>query len=242
MRSFWSKKAGGRKGLLVLMAVILSGCTVLRPNKWPKDADEVILTFDDGPTENTGKILDVLKKQRVKAVFCVIGKNVTKHPEMVRRMVEEGHVVANHSDSHRIGVLLSCKRCDEEIRNADGETGKALGDESFRTTYFRPPYGLLTPAVWFSREAKKRKTAYLTFFVDDSGAGPGNAVNIMERIKVRLKKDRGGAMVLHEQRYSPGSPKSGPSKDWLPGALDELITWVRENGMRFSLYEEENGL
>ena len=58
----------------------------------------VTLTFDDGPNaENTSKVLDVLKRHNIRATFFLIGKNVEEHPALASRMVEEGHIVANHT-------------------------------------------------------------------------------------------------------------------------------------------------
>ncbi|MBS1724507.1 MAG: polysaccharide deacetylase family protein [Armatimonadetes bacterium] len=63
---------------------------------------EVCLTFDDGPhPESMNRILDVLKKENVKATFFVVGKVVEQHPELVRRMMAEGHEVGNHTYSHK---------------------------------------------------------------------------------------------------------------------------------------------
>jgi len=59
------------------------------------------LTFDDGPSEeNTAAVLDILKKKNVKATFFVVGENVRKHPEIARRIVEEGHTIGIHCNHH----------------------------------------------------------------------------------------------------------------------------------------------
>lgn len=59
------------------------------------------LTFDDGPSvENTGRVLDILKERDIKVTFFLVGENVRKHPEIVKRIVEEGHTIGIHCDSH----------------------------------------------------------------------------------------------------------------------------------------------
>jgi peptidoglycan/xylan/chitin deacetylase (PgdA/CDA1 family) len=66
------------------------------------DGNELALTFDDGPhPEYTPQILDILKNNGVKATFFVIGKNAELYPELVERMVREGHTVGNHTYTHR---------------------------------------------------------------------------------------------------------------------------------------------
>lgn len=64
------------------------------------------LTFDDGPSaENTEKILDILKEKNIKATFFVVGENVRRYPETVKRIVEEGHTIGIHCDNHDYGKL-----------------------------------------------------------------------------------------------------------------------------------------
>lgn len=78
------------------------------------------LTFDDGPSLVTPKILDILKKQEVKATFFVIGKNVEEHPEIVKRAYEDGHYIANHTYSHKNSLLYkSSQNFAKEIQNTD---------------------------------------------------------------------------------------------------------------------------
>jgi peptidoglycan/xylan/chitin deacetylase (PgdA/CDA1 family) len=66
------------------------------------DTNSVALTFDDGPSEDTESILDVLKAYGVKAAFFMIGTQVEKFPEVARRVALEGHEIGNHSLSHPI--------------------------------------------------------------------------------------------------------------------------------------------
>ncbi len=64
------------------------------------------LTFDDGPSEdNTTAVLDILKKHNIKATFFVVGENVRKHPEVARRIVEEGHTIGIHCNRHEYDVI-----------------------------------------------------------------------------------------------------------------------------------------
>ena len=70
------------------------------PEKW------VCLTFDDGPSDQTGEILDILKEHNVKATFFVIGRNERYYP-MYKRIVEEGHTLAIHSYSHEYSTIYA---------------------------------------------------------------------------------------------------------------------------------------
>lgn len=68
-------------------------------------AQKVYLTFDDGPSENTAKILDILKERNLKATFFVIGKEDEESKELYKRIVNEGHTLGMHSYSHKYSVL-----------------------------------------------------------------------------------------------------------------------------------------
>jgi len=101
------------------------------------DKKEIFLTFDDGPSpEVTLKALDILDEFGAKATFFCIGRNVERHPEIYRAVVEAGHATGNHTYSHVKGWYTANKSYYDDIELASG-----LID----STLFRPPYGLLTP-------------------------------------------------------------------------------------------------
>ena len=77
------------------------------------------------------------------------------------------------------------------------------------------------------------KVAYLSFFVNDAFAGKGNWKSKIEKIKKRLLKHQGGAVVLHEMRYQ-NSGENAIDKSWLPQAVDELIKWANHEGFTFT--------
>ena len=117
------------------------------------------LTFDDGPTlKATGKILDILKKEDVKATFFVIGKYVKNHPELVKRAYEEGHYIANHGYSHDNPKLYqSDESFISEVKNTDAEIGKAIGVDGYCSRIFRFPNGFMSPVY----KSKKEEAAKL---------------------------------------------------------------------------------
>ncbi|MGL3807000.1 polysaccharide deacetylase family protein [Paeniglutamicibacter sp. R2-26] len=102
----------------------------------------VALTFDDGPGPRTGKLLDELGKQDAAATFFVVGPNAKARPELVRRMVEEGHEVGNHSWSHRSLPALSPTQVRSEIDRTNDAISAAIGQPA---TLMRPPYGAHNP-------------------------------------------------------------------------------------------------
>ncbi|WP_329347444.1 glycosyltransferase [Streptomyces sp. NBC_01261] len=105
----------------------------------------IVLTFDDGPDPTwTPKVLDVLKKHNAHAVFFVTGTMASRYPELVRRMVDEGHEVGLHTFNHPDLSFQSKKRIDWELsQNQLAITGAA----GIRTSLFRPPYSSFADAM-----------------------------------------------------------------------------------------------
>ena len=105
----------------------------------------VALTFDDGPhPELTPQLLDILRQQGVRATFYVIGRNVDAYPEIARRIVAEGHEIANHTYNHPHLTQISAARLDSEITRTTESIQRATGR---RPTNVRPPYGAINPRV-----------------------------------------------------------------------------------------------
>ncbi len=109
---------------------------------------EVFLTFDDGPIpEVTPWVLDTLKKYHAKATFFCIGDNVRKHPDVFRRVLEEGHSIGNHTFNHLSGWKTKAGTYIENVALADKEINTILNKTSQtekQGPLFRPPYGRLT--------------------------------------------------------------------------------------------------
>jgi peptidoglycan/xylan/chitin deacetylase (PgdA/CDA1 family) len=105
----------------------------------------VALTFDDGPhPEHTPKLLDILRQQGVRATFYVIGRSVETYPEIARRIVAEGHEIANHTWSHPTLTTIGAARVDQEIRKTSEVIERVTGR---RPTNMRPPYGAINDRV-----------------------------------------------------------------------------------------------
>ena len=105
------------------------------------DTDEkvIYLTFDQGYENGyTAKILDVLKEKGVKATFFVLQDYAQRNPELVRRMIDEGHIVGNHSVTHRSQPTLSVEECKSDIMELHEYMLKNFG---YTMTRFRPPCG-----------------------------------------------------------------------------------------------------
>ena len=101
---------------------------------------KIALTFDDGPHPKiTPKILDLLNKYNVKATFFVIGVNVENYPKPLKRAIDEGHEIGNHTNSHSILKSMNKKKIEEEILNCEEKISFYTQDKS---KILRPPCGL----------------------------------------------------------------------------------------------------
>ena len=99
----------------------------------PNNDKEVFLTFDDGPTPLiTQHTLDILKNHQIKATFFCLGKHVENHPEIFKKIIDEGHAVGNHSYSHLKGWTTKNEEYLEDVRK---------GEAIIKSNLFRPPYG-----------------------------------------------------------------------------------------------------
>lgn len=112
-------------------------------NIYKSDEKQVYLTFDDGPSRDiTGQVLDILKQEQVPATFFVLGARVDLYPEVLQRIYNEGHYIANHGYSHEYSKIYENKdtvfqeyvECDNAIRNA-------IGNPEFNSYLFRFPGG-----------------------------------------------------------------------------------------------------
>ncbi len=112
-----------------------------------KDTDKkmIALTFDDGPHETkTEKILYVLDKHSVKATFFVIGQNVEKHPDILKKVFENNHEIGNHTYDHKSLYKLDHKSICEEVRRCSELIEETIGT---RPKLFRPPEGFMNDSV-----------------------------------------------------------------------------------------------
>ncbi|TWM25939.1 Peptidoglycan-N-acetylmuramic acid deacetylase PdaA [Bacillus paralicheniformis] len=119
----------------------------------------IYLTFDNGYENGyTPKVLDVLKKQNVKAAFFVTGHFVKDQPELIKRMAEEGHIIGNHSYHHPDLTTKTSRVIQEELESVDEEVYKITGEKN--NLYLRPPRGVFSERVL----EETKKLGYQTVF------------------------------------------------------------------------------
>ncbi len=129
----------------------------------PKNGEKLVaITFDDGPSKYTDQILDILKKEDVKATFFMLGENAKALPDQVKHVKDAGHEIANHTMTHRDLVTLDKQQVLKEITEGF-QAIEAAGAP--KTTAIRPPYGSLKMKTWLEGEGK---FAYSILWTKDS--------------------------------------------------------------------------
>ena len=217
--------------LTLIILGVLTKVTFAGPRlMWDKvstDEKTVCLTFDDGPNKGvTEKVLDVLKKYNVKATFFVIGQEVKRYPELVKRIAAEGNEVGNHS--YTIGHLLflqSAKNMKKQILKTNELIAKNTGA---KVKYFRPPNGLMTNTMKEVVEELGLKPVGVNVFIFDNLIS--NPKTISKRI---LKRIKGGPLilVLHDGYRSK-------SRKIIADVLETIIPEIKNQGYRFSLLDK----
>lgn len=182
---------------------------------------QIAITFDDGPMrEFTPRVLDILKEEKVPAAFFLIGKNIQGNEDIVKRLVDEGHVIGNHSFEHGFWFSIqSTKKMAADARNCDNAIAGLTG---YMPKLFRPPYGVTNPMVADMIKARGYHSIGWSVRTYDT-----NAVSAEALLKKSLKNLSNGDVVLFH--------------DWAPhtiGILSEFIRQARIKGFEFIRVDE----
>lgn len=104
---------------------------------------ELFLTFDDGPIPGpTDFVLETLKKYSCKATFFCIGDNILKHPTVFKKIVDDGHVIGNHTFNHLKGWSTPLAKYVDNVKQFDSQL--IIDNCQLKIEFFRPPYGRIT--------------------------------------------------------------------------------------------------
>ncbi|MFF3658885.1 glycosyltransferase [Streptomyces olivochromogenes] len=196
-----------------------------RTNSLTVPDHRLVLTFDDGPDPTwTPKVLDVLKKHHAHAVFFVTGTMTSRYPELVKRMVEEGHEVGLHTFNHPDLSFQSTKRIDWELSQNQLALAGAAG---IRTSLFRPPYSSFADAMdnksWPVTKYIGTR-GYITV-VNNTDSEDWQKPGVDRIIRNATPKGGKGAIVLMHD--------SGGDRHQTVQALDRFVPELQERGYRF---------
>ncbi|WP_052350658.1 polysaccharide deacetylase family protein [Paenibacillus gorillae] len=190
--------------------------------------DKIIaLTFDDGPDKKyTTAILDILKEKGVKATFFVVGQQVKKEPEVLQRIVDEGHAIGNHSMNHKDMAKLNAEQIQQEIDEADKLIEEAVG---FKPKMFRAPYGAVSDTLKSMLKDEDRELVSWNIDTRDWAGTPVSDMREMIR-----KKAKPHAIIL---MHSFGNKNIKHTVEMLPYVIDDL----KKKGYTFVTPDEMAG-
>jgi peptidoglycan/xylan/chitin deacetylase (PgdA/CDA1 family) len=195
------------------------------PRRLPGPRAGVALTFDDGPDpESTPRVLDVLAAEGVRATFFCVGARARQHPELVHRILAEGHALGSHSDSHAVTGLPAAATM-QDYATGRGAVEAVAGRP---VTLFRPPHGRLDlRTAWALRRSGLRTRLWT---VDPGDYVPGTTAEIV--VRTVGSAGEGDVVLLHDVLEE--APVGAPSRDVLVTALPEAIRALRRRGLSFA--------
>lgn len=194
----------------------------------------IYLTFDDGPSDSTPRILDILKTEGVKATFFVIGRSESLN-WIIKRASDEGHTIALHSNSHDYGrVYASETAFFNDLSTIQSRVESIIGKKSF---YYRFPGGSSNTVSRFnpgimSRLTKQIKSRGFTYFdwnVEGKDAGGAtSSAEVYSNVIGGLSHNRANVVLLHD----------AGDKTRTVEALRDIIRFGKDNGYMFAAIDE----
>ena len=182
----------------------------------------IYLTFDEGyENGHTASILDTLKEKNVKAIFFVTLDYIKAEPELIQRMIDEGHVVGNHSDKHPSFPDVSVERCEQEITNVHNYM---LEQYDYEMTLFRAPAGEFSERVLAQVQSLGYKSIFWSYAYKDWEVD--NQIGTQQAYeKVTGALHPGAIYLLHAVSSDNDA------------ILGDFIDYAREQGYTFELFE-----
>lgn len=192
------------------------------------------LTFDDGPSDVTEKILDTLKKEDIKATFFVLGTNVKNFPEVTKKIFDEGHFIANHGYTHVYSSIYSSKEAVlDEFNKCNDAVKEALNEPRYNSHLFRFPGGLAGGKYADIKKEAKQLLNDNGILNVDWNALSGDAEKqsptpeyLMDRIKTTTEGKNSIVVLMHDASFKKVTAEK----------LPEIIAYLREQGYTFKSF------
>jgi peptidoglycan/xylan/chitin deacetylase (PgdA/CDA1 family) len=235
--------------IFLLLGFFFSDCqSITRAGaEFQMPAKTVILSFDDGPNANgdtTARLLDVLKKRNVRAMFALIGENCEAYPELARRIHEEGHIIINHGYSGKWANNMKDEQFKSNLIKGSLAINAAIGEE-LEVKLYRPHGGFYT---------KKQEEICLS---EGFAIIPGN-IRVYDAVSTAAEGDKiaglvikkavkngSGIILLHDSRDSHflmeenlrKNPDGAYNRSFMPETAEKIIAELLERG--FTIGEPE---
>lgn len=189
---------------------------------WNTTNDKILLTLDDAPTiEATELILTTLSKNKIKAVFFCVGNNVKNHDALVKEILNEGHLIANHTFNHKKLNKISKAEANVEIDSFNNIIKEKF---DYDVKYFRPPHGKFTISTNGILKRKKMRCVMWSLLTQDYK-------NDFETVKFAVRNflRKNSIIVLHD---------SIKSKQIIKDSINLIIDEAANKGFAFGEPED----
>ncbi|MCF6268815.1 MAG: polysaccharide deacetylase family protein [Melioribacteraceae bacterium] len=182
---------------------------------WESGVDKILFTFDDGPNlETTQIILDKLDEHSIKSIFFCVGENVERYPNLAMQIIEEGHLIGNHTHTHK-NINFFSKNANDNIVLCS-QAIEQVSDS--KPKYFRPPHGrvgLITEKLMKQNELKNVMWTLLTYDYK-------NDINIVKFAVDKYLKEN-SIIVLHDSKRS---------KHIIAESIDFIVDRIKSKGYK----------
>lgn len=196
----------------------------------PRTERTLVLTFDDGPhPDSAAPLLDLLKRLDVKATFFVVGGRVKARPDLVRRMIAEGHEVGNHTEDHQRLHELSEAKVAQELSECEADVRAATGRGM---SLMRPPGMRFTPAVLAVARAQGYVTVDYNNVAGDYVPNGGLSDLTPEEVAA-YGLDPKTIVARVERQFKPGTIILLHDNATTVSAVAEIVARARAQGYRF---------
>jgi peptidoglycan/xylan/chitin deacetylase (PgdA/CDA1 family) len=193
-----------------------------------RGSKQIVLTYDDGPNDpHTLKLLDVLAKQEVRAMFFMIGRYVQQRPDIARAVLQAGHVIGNHTFTHPVLSFKSAAETRSQLTNCHQALQDAIGEHS---NFFRPPFGARRPGTLRLARSLGLDTVMWNVTGYDWSAPPAAMIE-----KKVVRQMRGGDVIL---LHDGGHRAMGTDRAQTVIATENLIRRYKNEGWEFVTVEE----
>jgi len=201
-------------------------------NIYKSNSKIAYLTFDDGPTANTERVLDILKEKEISAAFFVLGNQVEKFPHLVKRIYDEGHYVANHGYSHVYqSVYSSTEEVLGEYNHCNELVKAAIGQPEYSSHLFRFPGGYNGGKYFPIKEQasvllEENDVMYIDWnaLTGDSQISNPSSEYLMENLQITTEGKNSVVILMHD------SVSKKITVDTLSQVIDHLIAQGYEFG------------
>jgi len=227
---------------LFLLLILLCSCRSINHSRAELNIPHSIVyfSFDDGPNgkdDTTARLLDVLKKYQIKAIFCLLGVNAERYPDLVKRIYDEGHCIVNHGYSSKWASRMNEDEFRNNLLRGEAAISAALGHDMSPKLY-RPQGGFYTSA----QKKIIRDEGYILVLnnvrVYDTIIDGTKQNKVARDIVRKVEKQGGGIILLHDAKNSyvqaeawlAKNPNGVSNRSWIPDTVERIITALLDKG------------